>query len=92
MENNDISASIKTEKISGKLKIPPSKVSKYGVFSGLYFPVFSPSIVKYGPEKNPYLDTFRAMYIFPSFSCSDSPRNHNTYNANATHNTNEGNC
>ena len=28
-----------------------SKVSKYGVFSGPYFPVF-------GLEKTPYLDTF----------------------------------
>ena len=27
------------------------KVSKYGVFSGQYFPAF-------GPEKTPYLDTF----------------------------------
>ena len=31
------------------------KVSKYGVFSGLYFPVF-------GPEKTPYLDTVRAVF------------------------------
>ena len=29
-------------------------VSKYGVFSGPYFPVF-------GPEKTPYLDTFHAV-------------------------------
>ena len=32
------------------------KVSKYGVFSGPYFPAF-------GPEKNPYLDTFYTVYI-----------------------------
>ena len=31
------------------------KVSRYGVFSGLYFPVL-------GPEKTPYLDTFHAVY------------------------------
>ena len=31
------------------------KVSKYGVFSGSYFPVFG-----FGPEKTPYLDTFHA--------------------------------
>ena len=31
-----------------------SKVSKYGVFSGPYFPAF-------GPEKNPYLDTFQGV-------------------------------
>ena len=30
------------------------KASKYGVFSGPYFPVF-------GPEKNEYLDTFHAV-------------------------------
>ena len=27
------------------------KVSKYGVFSGSYFSVFSPNKGKYGPEK-----------------------------------------
>ena len=27
------------------------KVSKYGVFSGPYFPVFSPNAAKYEPEK-----------------------------------------
>ena len=37
------------------------KVSKHGVFSGLYFPVFSPNAGKYGPEKIPYLDTFHAV-------------------------------
>ena len=40
------------------------KVSRYGVFSGLYFAVFSPDAGKYGPEKPPYFDTFHAvMYI-----------------------------
>ena len=33
------------------------KVSKYGVFSGPYFPAFSPNTGKYGPEKTPYLET-----------------------------------
>ena len=33
------------------------KVSKYGVFSGPYFPEFSPNTGKYGSEKTPYLDT-----------------------------------
>ena len=37
------------------------KVSKYWVFSGSYFPVFSPNTGKYGPEKTPYLDTFHAV-------------------------------
>ena len=47
------------------------KVSKYGVFSGPYFPafglntpylsVFSLNVGKYGLEKTPYLDTFHAV-------------------------------
>ena len=37
------------------------KVSKYGVFSDPYFPVFSPITGKYGLEKTPYLDTFHAV-------------------------------
>ena len=48
-------------------------MSKYGVFSDLYFSafglnteryylsVFSPNAGKYGPEKTPYLDTFHAV-------------------------------
>ena len=45
-------------------------MSKYGGFSGPYFPifglnteiyVFSPNLVKYGPEKTPYLDTFHTV-------------------------------
>ena len=38
------------------------KVSKYGVFSGPYFPVFGLNTEKYGPEKTAYLDTFHAAY------------------------------
>ena len=37
------------------------KVPKYGVFSGLYFPVFELNTGKCGPEKTPYLDTFHAV-------------------------------
>ena len=37
------------------------KVSKYGVISSPYFPVFSPNTGKYGPEITPYLDTFHAV-------------------------------
>ena len=37
------------------------KVSKYGVFSGPYFPVFSSNTGKYGPGKTPYFDTFHTM-------------------------------
>ena len=38
------------------------KVSKYGVFSGPYFPVFGLNKeILYGPEKTPHLDTFHAV-------------------------------
>ena len=36
------------------------KVSKYGVFSGPYFPAFGLNTGKYGVEKTPYLETFQA--------------------------------
>ena len=36
-------------------------MSKYGVISGLYFPVFSSNTGKYEPEITPYLDTFHAV-------------------------------
>ena len=38
-------------------------MSKYEVFCGPYFPVFSRNIGKYGPEKTSYLDTFQAVYM-----------------------------
>ena len=45
------------------------KVSKYGVISGPYSPVFSPNTGKYGPEITPYwsrsvrqMDTFSSSY------------------------------
>ena len=41
-------------------------MSKYGVISGPYFPVFNPNTGKYGPEITPYLDTFHASKQ-PSF-------------------------
>ena len=37
------------------------KVSKDGVFSGPYFPIFGLNTGKYGQEKTPYLDTFHAV-------------------------------
>ena len=37
------------------------KVFKYEVFSGPYFLVFRPNTEKYGPEKNPCLDSFHAV-------------------------------
>ena len=39
------------------------KMSKYGVFSGPYFPAFSPNVGKYGPEKTLYLDTFHTVIL-----------------------------
>ena len=39
-------------------------MSKYGVISGPYFPVFNPNTGKYGPEITPYLDTFNAVKMF----------------------------
>ena len=60
-----------TTKLSISVLNTASKVPKYGVFSGPYFPsfglntsylsVFSPNAGKYGPEKTPYLDTFYAV-------------------------------
>ena len=41
-------------------------MSKYGVISGSYFPVFggfSPNTGKYGPEITPYLDTFHVVRV-----------------------------
>ena len=37
------------------------KVSKYGVFSGPYFPVFGLNTEKYGPERTPYFHTFHVI-------------------------------
>ena len=39
------------------------KVSKYGVFSGPYFPVFELNMRKYRPGKTPYDDTFHAVLV-----------------------------
>ena len=41
------------------------KVSKYGVISAPYFPVFGLNTGKYGPEITPYLDTFHVVLDFP---------------------------
>ena len=38
-------------------------MSKYGVISDPYFPVFSPNTEKYGPEVTPCLDTFHAVRV-----------------------------
>ena len=50
-----------------KLYYTAPRVSKYGVFSGPYFPVFglnSPNTGKCGPEKTSYLDTFYTVLEF----------------------------
>ena len=39
------------------------KVSKYGVFSGPYFPVLGLNTGKHRPEKTPYLDTFHPLTV-----------------------------
>ena len=50
-------------------------MSKDGVFSGPYFPVFGINSVfssntgLYGPEKTPYLDTFYAVKILRNDKC-----------------------
>ena len=51
----------------------PWKVSKYGVFSSLYFPVFGLNTGKYGLEKTSYLDAFHANLegSFPFFKCPE---------------------
>ena len=36
-------------------------MSKCGVISGPYFPVFELNTGKYGPDITPYLDTFHAV-------------------------------
>ena len=36
-------------------------MSKYGIISGPYFPVFSPNTGKYGPEITPHVDTIHAV-------------------------------
>ena len=48
------------------------EVSKYGVISGPYFPVFGINIGKHGPEVTPYLVTFHAVYKFVVERCCSS--------------------
>ena len=67
------------------------KVSKYGVFSGPYFPtfglnterywdtpylsVFRPNVGKHGPDKTPYLNTFHAVHYFKAVFYCNTERN-----------------
>ena len=39
-------------------------MSKYGVISGPYFPVFSQNTEDYGLEITPYLDTFYTVQAY----------------------------
>ena len=56
-----------------KLKISYTvwKVSKYGVISGQYFPVFSSNARSNGPEITSYLDNFHAVSVTHSEFCYD---------------------
>ena len=42
---------------------PSWKVSRYGVFSGLYFPVFGLNNGKYGREETPYISEHRKCSV-----------------------------
>ena len=74
------------------------KISKYGVFSGPYFPlfglnteiyfsVFSPNTGKYGPEKTPYLDTSYAVKhgINNTSKANSNSNNDKNLNTNKDH-------
>ena len=50
------------------------KVSKYGVISGLYFPVFGLNTEKDGPEITPYLDAFHAVMIIEQQTVSSKKK------------------
>ena len=43
-------------------------MSRYGVISGLHFPVFSANTGKSRPEITPYLDSFHAVLLSTGFS------------------------
>ena len=50
------------------------KVSKYGVISGPYFPVFGLNTGKYGPEITPCLDTFHKVQFTDIHNAEKSVR------------------
>ena len=52
---------VKLDRCAGNFNTTASKVSKQGVISGPYFPVFGLTTGKYGPEMTAYLDTFHAV-------------------------------
>ena len=50
------------------LLITAWKVSKYGVISGPYFPLFWLNAGTYGPEITSYLNTFHAVDVLSLFA------------------------
>ena len=55
--------SCKLVSVNVDASVTARKVSKYGVISGPYFPVFRLNTGKYGPEITPYLATFHAVCL-----------------------------
>ena len=49
-------------------------MSKYGVISGLYFPVFGLNTGKYGPGITPCLDTFHKVQFTDIHNAEKSVR------------------
>ena len=49
-------------------------MSKYGVISGPYFPVFGLNTGKYGPEITPCLDTFHKVQFTAIHNAEKSVR------------------
>ena len=54
-------------------------MSKYGVISGPYFPVFNPNAGKYGLETTTYLDTFHAVTAFFFTKAHNVYKSHNIH-------------
>ena len=54
----------RTTKIVHPVTCTAWRVSKYGLFSGLYFPVFGLNTEKWGPEKTSYLDNFHTVLYY----------------------------
>ena len=53
--------------LSSAVTLTAWKVTKYGVFSGPYFPIFSPNAGKCGPEQTPHLDTFHTASVLSTY-------------------------
>ena len=55
------------------------KVSKYGVFSGPYFPAFGLNTGKYGPAKSPHLGTFHPFIFSTEVQSETSQKSDKTF-------------